>query len=82
MKNDLPPACIFQISPTINSESTWPGLKLLIHPRTSWPYLISELLVAGSSWPCTFFTPQVFLFSYIYIYIIIIVYIYTPIYTP
>ena len=26
MKNDLPPACIFQISLMINSESTWPGL--------------------------------------------------------
>ena len=26
MKNDLPPACIFQIFLTINSESTWPGL--------------------------------------------------------
>ena len=36
---------------------------MLIHSQTSWPYLISELLVAGSSWPRTFFTPQVFLFS-------------------
>ena len=26
MKNDLPPACDFQISLTINCESTWPGL--------------------------------------------------------
>jgi len=25
VKNDLPPACDFQISPTINSKSTWPG---------------------------------------------------------
>ena len=34
---------------------------LLIHSQTSWPYLISELLVAGSSWPRTFFyTPGVF----------------------
>ena len=35
---------------------------------TSWPYLISEFLVAyitivASDWPCTFFTPKVFLFS-------------------
>ena len=37
--------------------------RLLIHSQTSWPYLISELLVACSSWPRTFFTPQVFLFS-------------------
>ena len=34
----------------------------------SWPYLISELLVAyitimASDWPRTFFTPKVFLFS-------------------
>ena len=36
---------------------------MLIHSQTSWPYLISELLVAGSSWPRTFFTPQMFLFS-------------------
>ena len=36
---------------------------MLIHSQTSWPYLISEFLVAGSSWPRTFFTPQVFLFS-------------------
>ena len=28
MKNDLPLACIFQISLTINSESTWPGLNV------------------------------------------------------
>ena len=26
MKNDLPPACEFPISLTINCESTWPGL--------------------------------------------------------
>ena len=30
MKNDLPPACIFQISLTINSESTWP--RLILNP--------------------------------------------------
>ena len=40
---------------------TWP-------PYTSWPYLISEFLIAyiiivASDWPCTFFTPKVFLFS-------------------
>ena len=38
---------------------------------TSWPYLISEVLVVGSSWPRTFFTPQVFLFSihrYVHVY--------------
>ena len=34
----------------------------------SWPYLISEFLVAyitivASDWPRTFFTPKVFLFS-------------------
>ena len=29
IKNDLPPACIFQISLTINSESTWPGLMYI-----------------------------------------------------
>ena len=38
-------------------------IRLLIHSQTSWPYLISELLDAGSSWPRTFFTTQVFLFS-------------------
>ena len=37
--------------------------KLVIHSQTSWPYLISELLVAGSSWLRTYFTPQMFLFS-------------------
>jgi len=29
MKNGLPPACIFQISLMINSESTWPGLLVV-----------------------------------------------------
>jgi len=28
MKNDLPSACDFQISLTINCESTWPGFDL------------------------------------------------------
>jgi len=30
MKNDLPPAWLFQISLTINCESTWPGLMITI----------------------------------------------------
>ena len=43
-------------------------VKVLIKCSTSWPYLISEFLVAyitivASDWPCTFFTPKVFLFS-------------------
>ena len=42
--------------------------ELLIKCSTSWPYLISEFLVAyitivASDWPRTFFTPKVFLFS-------------------
>ena len=42
--------------------------EFLIKCLTSWPYLISEFLVAyitivASDWPCTFFTPKVFLFS-------------------
>ena len=42
--------------------------KFLIKCSTSWPYLISEFLVAyitivASDWPRTFFTPKVFLFS-------------------
>ena len=42
----------------------------LIKCSTSWPYLISEFLVAyitivASDWPRTFFTPKVFLFSII-----------------
>ena len=46
--------------------------EFLIKCLTSWPYLISEFLVAyitivASDWPRTFFTPKVFLFS---IYII------------
>ena len=28
MKNDLPPAWLFEISLTINCESTWPGLSI------------------------------------------------------
>ena len=43
--------------------------EFLIKCSTSWPYLISEFLVAyitivASDWPRTFFTPKVFLFSY------------------
>ena len=42
--------------------------KFLIKCSTSWPYLISEFLVAfitivASDWPRTTFTPKVFLFS-------------------
>ena len=42
--------------------------EFLIKYSTSWPYLISEFLVAyitivASDWPRTFFTPKVFLFS-------------------
>ena len=45
--------------------------EFLIKCLTSWPYLISEFLVAyitivASDWPRTFFTPKVFLFSIIY----------------
>ena len=45
--------------------------EFLIKCSTSWPYLISEFLVAyitivASDWPCTFFTPKVFLFSITY----------------
>ena len=45
--------------------------EFLIKCSTSWPYLISEFLVAyitivASDWPRTFFTPKVFLFSIIY----------------
>ena len=41
--------------------------EFLIKCSTSWPYLISEFLVAyitivASDWPRTFFTPKVFLF--------------------
>ena len=36
--------------------------------------MISELLVAGSSWPRTFFTPQVFLFSISLLFVNIIYY--------
>ena len=46
------------------------GVKsILIKSLTSWPQLISKLLVApaclhvASDWPRTFFTPKVFLFS-------------------
>ena len=42
--------------------------EFLIKCLTSWPYLISEFLVAyitivASDWPRTFFTPKVFLYS-------------------
>ena len=42
--------------------------EFLINCSTSWPYLISEFLVAYmtivvSDWPRTSFTPKVFLFS-------------------
>ena len=42
--------------------------EFLIKCSTSWPYLISEFLVAyitivASDWPRAFFTPKVFLFS-------------------
>ena len=45
--------------------------EFLIKCLTSWPYLISEFLVAyitivASDWPRTFFTPKVFLFSIVY----------------
>ena len=46
--------------------------EFLIKCSTSWPYLISEFLVAyitimASDWPRTFFTLKVFLFSISYI---------------
>ena len=46
--------------------------EFLIKCLTSWPYLISEFLVAyitivASDWPRTFFTPKVFLFSMFYL---------------
>ena len=42
--------------------------EFLIKCSTSWPYLISEFLVAyitivASDWPRTFFTPKVFIFT-------------------
>ena len=45
--------------------------EFLIKCSTSWPYLVSEFLVAyitivASDWPRTFFTPKVFLFSIIF----------------
>ena len=45
------------------------GVKSIFDEVTSWPQLISKLLVASvclhtaSDWPRTFFTPKVFLFS-------------------
>ena len=47
------------------------GVKSIFDKVTSWPQLISKLLVASaclhaaSDWPRTFFTPKVFLFSII-----------------
>ena len=43
-------------------------IEFLIKCSTSWPYLISEFLVAyitilASDWLRTFFTPKLFLFS-------------------
>ena len=48
--------------------------EFLIKCSTSWPYLISEFLVAyitivASDWPRTFFTPKVFLFSILLTYL-------------
>ena len=56
--------------------------EFLIKCSTSWPYLISEFLVAyitivASDWPRTFFTPKVFLFSIYLTNIIIILYQFT-----
>ena len=42
------------------------SFKLLIHLQTSWPYLLSELLVAGSSWPRTFLYHRCFCLAYHY----------------
>ena len=45
------------------------GVKSIFDKVTSWPQLISKLLVApaclhvASDWPRTFFIPKVFLFS-------------------
>ena len=49
--------------------------EFLIKCSTSWPYLISEFLVAyitivASDWPHTFFIPKVFLLASIYTRII------------
>ena len=47
-----------------------PVKEFLIKCSTSWPYLISEFLVAyitivASDWPRTFFTPKVFLLLFV-----------------
>ena len=59
--------------------------EFLIKCSTSWPYLISEFLVAyitivASDWPRTFFTPKVFLFSIYVTWVrgICLIYILTP----
>ena len=48
--------------------------EFLIKCSTSWPYLISEFLVAyitivASDWTRTFFTPKVFLFSILLLFV-------------
>ena len=60
--------------------------EFLIKCLTSWPYLISEFLVAyitivASDWPRTFFTPKVFLLftnfvSFRYNYLLIPLFVY------
>ena len=54
--------------------------EFLIKCSISWPYLISEFLVAyitivASDWPRTFFTPKVFLFSIALYWLILCIYI-------
>ena len=44
--------------------NSYQSFRSLIHSQTSWPYLISELLVAGSSWPRTFLHPRCFCLAY------------------
>ena len=63
---------------------SWLGINFLVladiialvrfHSQISGPYLISELLVAGSSWPRTLFTSQVFLFSISLLFVNILFY--------
>ena len=36
-KNDFPPACDFQISLTVNCQSTWPGLNMISAPVVRGP---------------------------------------------
>ena len=61
--------------------------EFLIKCLTSWPYLISEFLVAyitivASDWPRTFFTPKVFLFSIFYMLYLLVFYAYACLYSP